>query len=194
PAHPSQYDWSRHYPAFFPPTQEEDAKNEPSGSIDIMNERTEAGKKVEFADIGCGYGGLLIALAPLFPQTLMLGMEIRVKVEAYVDERIKALRIHQPGQYQNVSIIRMNAMKFLPNFFEKAQTLLAEYAYVLRVGGILYTITDVKDLHEWMAADPVVTHVREATEEGKKVARNQGQKYLACYYRVEDPQEQQTNA
>lgn len=48
-------------------------------------------------------------------------MEIRVKVEAYVDERIKALRIQEPGKYQNVSIIRMNAMKFLPNFFEKAQ-------------------------------------------------------------------------
>ena len=29
-------------------------------------------------------------------------------------------------------------------------TLLAEYAYALRIGGILYTITDVKDLHEWM--------------------------------------------
>lgn len=26
-----------------------------------------------FADVGCGFGGLLIALAPLFPETLMLG-------------------------------------------------------------------------------------------------------------------------
>ena len=31
-------------------------------------------------------------------------------------------------------------------------TLLAEYAYVLRPGGIVYTITDVRDLHEWMKA------------------------------------------
>ena len=31
------------------------------------------GKRPEFADIGCGFGGLLIALAPLFPDTLMLG-------------------------------------------------------------------------------------------------------------------------
>lgn len=30
-------------------------------------------KKVEFADIGCGFGGLLIALAPVFPDTLILG-------------------------------------------------------------------------------------------------------------------------
>lgn len=31
-----------------------------------------------------------------------------------------------------------------------SETLLAEYAYVLRVSGVLYTITDVKDLHDWM--------------------------------------------
>ncbi len=36
--------------------------------------------QVEFADIGCGYGGLLVQLSPMFPHTLMLGMEIRVKV------------------------------------------------------------------------------------------------------------------
>ena len=42
--------------------------------------------KVEFADVGCGYGGLLVSLSPLFPTTLMLGMEIRQKVEEYVDK------------------------------------------------------------------------------------------------------------
>lgn len=30
--------------------------------------------------------------------------------------------------------------------------LLAEYAYVLQPGGMLYTITDVLDLHKWMAS------------------------------------------
>jgi tRNA G46 methylase TrmB len=49
-------DWSKHYPLYYPT---KDAKSD---------------KKVEFADIGCGYGGLLIALAPLFPETLMIGM------------------------------------------------------------------------------------------------------------------------
>lgn len=48
-------DWTRHYPEFYPAKE---------GQVQ---------KKVEFADIGCGYGGLLIALAPLFPDTLMLG-------------------------------------------------------------------------------------------------------------------------
>lgn len=30
-------------------------------------------KKVEILDIGCGFGGLLVALAPRFPETLILG-------------------------------------------------------------------------------------------------------------------------
>ena len=50
PSAPDQFDWDPHYPAF-------------AGS----------GKTPEFADVGCGFGGLLIALAPLFPDTLMLG-------------------------------------------------------------------------------------------------------------------------
>ena len=27
---------------------------------------------------------------------------------------------------------------------------MAEYAYILQEGGIIYTITDVRDLHDWM--------------------------------------------
>ena len=38
------------------------------------------GEVVEFADVGCGYGGLLVQLSPMFPVTRILGMEIRVKV------------------------------------------------------------------------------------------------------------------
>lgn len=55
-------DWSTHFPTFFqaPPAEGE-------GSVNLK------GKKVEFADVGCGFGGLSIALAPLFPETLMLG-------------------------------------------------------------------------------------------------------------------------
>jgi tRNA (guanine-N7-)-methyltransferase len=108
-------------------------------------------------------------------------MEIRVKVTDFVQQRIVALRqqaernAEAKAHYQNVAVIRANAMKFLPNFFHKAQlskmfflfpdphfkkkkhkariisqTLLSEYAYVLRSGGLLYTVTDVKDLHDWM--------------------------------------------
>ncbi|KAG0228036.1 tRNA (guanine-N(7)-)-methyltransferase (tRNA(m7G46)-methyltransferase) [Actinomortierella wolfii] len=207
PISPAHMDWSQYFPKHFAP------KNAEAGSEGAVTK--DSGKKVEFADIGCGYGGLLIALATVFPDNLMLGMEIRVKVEEYVNQKILALRKNRPGQYENASIIRMNAMKFLPNFFEKHQkrkhkariitpTLLAEYAYVLRPGGIIYTITDVKDLHLWMVKhldehplfaripdeelkdDPAVEHVINATEEGKKVERNKGEKFLACYRRLED--------
>ncbi|EKM57904.1 uncharacterized protein PHACADRAFT_251833 [Phanerochaete carnosa HHB-10118-sp] len=164
-------------------------------------------------------------------------MEIRVQVSQYVQDRIAALRATSApnesashGLYQNVSIVRANAMKFMPNYIPKnslsclfflfpdphfkarkhkariiSPTLLAEYAYVLRPGGIVYTITDVHDLHQWMKAHleafPLFEHVSEdalraegkgsildavcnSTEEGKKVERNQGEKWLACFRRV----------
>lgn len=71
-------------------------------------------------------------------------------------------------------------------------------------GAMLYTITDVPDLHDWMVShldgfptferipdeelegDAVVEQVRTATEEGKKVARNEGVKLLAVYRRKAD--------
>ncbi|CAE6434889.1 unnamed protein product [Rhizoctonia solani] len=228
PASPEEMDWSPHYP------------NRPD-------------HPVEFADIGCGFGGLLIALAPMYPETLMLGMEIRVQVTQYVTDRIAALRQQSieaqarfdaqetkteatkpaelvDGGYQNVSVVRANAMKFLPNFFVKDQlskifflfpdphfkarkhkariispTLLAEYAYVLRPGGIVYTVTDVEELHLWMVAhleafpaferipdeeatkDPVTPHIINATEEGKKVERNNGRKWIALFRRKDRP-------
>jgi tRNA (guanine-N7-)-methyltransferase len=159
-------------------------------------------------------------------------MEIRVQVTEYVQERIKALRAQnaETGLYQNAACLRANAMKFLPNFFKKYQlskiflcfpdphfkarkhkarivstTLNSEYAYVLRPGGIVYTITDVEDLHNWIAehfdahpsfqriaeeeqeADECVQVMRVETEEGKKVERNNGKKFVACYRRLEDP-------
>ncbi|KZT02903.1 putative methyltransferase [Laetiporus sulphureus 93-53] len=218
PSSPRACNWDALYPAF-------------AGSS----------KTPEFADVGCGFGGLLIALAPLFPDTLILGLEIRVQVSQYVHDRIAALRATStpsaataqasPGPYQNISIVRANSMKFMPNYFRKhslsalfflfpdphfksrkhkariiSPTLLAEYAYVLRPGGIVYTITDVHDLHEWMKAhlnafplfEPIseetlraegkgaiLDAVYTSTEEGKKVERSQGEKWLACFKRVE---------
>lgn len=67
-----------------------------------------------------------VDLAPLFPDKLMLGMEIRIKVSDYVHDRIEALRAQSTEDgYQNISVIRGNAMKYLPNFFRKGQVLLA---------------------------------------------------------------------
>lgn len=190
-------------------------------------------KKVTFADIGCGYGGLLVSLSKMFPNNLALGMEIRVKVSDYVIDRIKALRSENPGEYENIACIRSNAMKLLPCFFEKGQlekmfflfpdphfkkskhkwriineTLLAEYAYVLKVGvGRVYIATDVLDLFEWMDSrlskhplfsklseeeaekDPTVSLLFESTEEGRKVSRAGGNKWKAVYQRIMDPYE-----
>lgn len=200
---PGMFDWAPHFPDVPSPN-------------------------VTFIDIGCGFGGLLTSLSPLFPDKLMVGMEIRLKVEEYVRRRIHAMRLQGNG-CTNISVMRMNCMKYLPNFFKKAQlekmfilfpdphfkrrkhkarivtsTLLAEYAYVLKPGGIIYTVTDVLDLHEWMVkhldqhplfrrltteetdADPCIPSVMQDTEEGKKVERNSGQKYLAVYERLND--------
>lgn len=159
-------------------------------------------------------------------------MELRTQVTEFVQDKIKALRNQNldNGSYQNIACVRANTMKFLPNFFKKHQltkvflcfpdphfkarkhkarivstTLNSEYAYVMKPGGIVYTITDVKDLHEWMVEhfdghpsfdrvpdedqdnDECVQVMRKETEEGKKVERNQGAKFVACYRRLEDP-------
>jgi len=87
---------------------------------------------IKFADIGCGYGGLLIQLSEMYPNKLSLGMEIRVKVSDYVQDRIKALRIQHPDKYNNIACIRSNAMKYLPNFFKKGQVGLFIIATVLK--------------------------------------------------------------
>nr|XP_033795857.1 tRNA (guanine-N(7)-)-methyltransferase isoform X2 [Geotrypetes seraphini] len=197
PARPEDMDWAEYYPEFFKPLN-------PDIKHDDGKDLTEASTpkaQVEFADIGCGYGGLLVELSPLFPDTLMLGLEIRVKVSDYVQDRIRSLRESNPNHYQNIACIRSNAMKYLPNFFRKGQlkkmfflfpdphfkktkhkwriispTLLAEYAYVLRIG---------KD-------DIIVERLGTATEEGKKVQRNDGQNFLAIFRRREDKILQET--
>jgi tRNA (guanine-N7-)-methyltransferase len=82
--------------------------------------------------------------------------------------------------------------------------LLDEYAYCLREGGRLYTITDVPELADWMArhcsahpgfdrvpdvdlpADPCTEIMRTYTEEGKKVERNNGPKISSVFVRVSD--------
>ena len=97
-------DWTTHFPEFIPSTN----------------------KKVTIADVGCGFGGLLFALAPLLPDRLILGMEIRVQVTEFVHQKISALRAQSeqegtPFGYQNISVLRSNAQKFLPNFYEKYQ-------------------------------------------------------------------------
>jgi len=66
-------DWSSYYPAYVAPSEREaDPKPENSAEATIKPIRR-LRKDVEVADIGCGFGGLLVALAPKLPDTLLLG-------------------------------------------------------------------------------------------------------------------------
>ena len=260
-------DWSPYYPAFVTP--DSNSPTAPDHTIKPLI------KPVTIADIGCGFGGLLVALSPLLPDELILGLEIRTQVTQYVEDRISALRSQHgtsssasfsssPGLYQNIACLRANSMKFLPNFFTRGQlshiflcfpdphfkarkhkarivssTLCAEYAYVLKPGGWVYTITDVEELGEWMRGrfeafgksgvgggddgveseqgggeglfgkieipeegeeeewvneggekgdvGKLIRCIREETEEGKKVTRNGGKKFVSVFRRREDP-------
>ncbi|KAG8533355.1 uncharacterized protein KY384_002138 [Bacidia gigantensis] len=258
PSSPALMDWSSHYPSF--------ANNEAAEEEGVPKPLK---KEVTVADIGCGFGGLLVALSPLLPDRLILGLEIRTQVTSYVHDRIYALRqqhlpqiesktsdVHFPSTapppptalYQNISVLRANTMKFLPNFFPRAslehiflcfpdphfkarkhkarivsETLCAEYAYVLKPGGMVWTITDVEELAGWMRTrfeefgkrggveeglfeqvrplpeegkeedwgdkevGTILRCMREETEEGKKVSRNDGKKFVSVWRRREDP-------
>ncbi|XP_053907513.1 tRNA (guanine-N(7)-)-methyltransferase isoform X1 [Cuculus canorus] len=174
---------------------------------------------------GCG-----MSLSPLFPQSLMLGLELRAKVAAFAGQRLRALRAAQRGSFGNAAVLRANAMKHLPHFFHKGQlsklfflfpdphfkrpkhkwriispALLAQYGYVLRPGGLVYTVTDVPELHEWMVThfgdhplfeavpldqledDPVAPLLATATEEGRKVQRSGRPVFPAVFRRLQDP-------
>jgi tRNA (guanine-N7-)-methyltransferase len=297
------------------------SSNSNNNAVTATNPENEMKNKimVHFLDIGCGYGGLLVALSPHFPDKNILGIEIRVKVCDYVQDRIRALRAsaaipptvraadddaaasssgcssgplaaaaaaaHTPApvtvtgdasiqsadrtktsatgketlkhedsidgneekeekngnpadvlsssrrsssSYQNIGCIRSNAMKYLPNFFPQgsiekmfflfpdphfkkqkhkwriiSQQLLAEYAFILKIGAKVYIATDVKELFDWMVghfdqhplfkedeekdSDPVVPLLFDSTEEGKKVTRMGGQKFAAVFVRIRDP-------
>jgi len=201
-------------------------------------------------DVGCGYGGLLCEMAAKFPEVLMLGLEIRDRVAEFCQMKLDSLRKRggEGGEtaegkdevvssslsvglpFGNLAFLRSNAMKYLPNYFEKRRLdkiffcypdphfkkrkhrqriisveLLAEYAYVVKPGGLIYSCTDVKDLHEWMhqcfllhplfeelpkeevEKDPVALLVRDRTDEATKVEKKGGDKFLSVYRRLPDP-------
>jgi tRNA (guanine-N7-)-methyltransferase len=71
PLSPVHMDWSSHYPAFVDP---DPSHTNLAGARKLL-------KDVEVVDIGCGFGGLLIGLAPLLPESLIVG-------------RIRQIRIH----------------------------------------------------------------------------------------------------
>ncbi|KAF8820955.1 tRna -methyltransferase family protein [Cardiosporidium cionae] len=266
PLSPDFVDWSKHFPSYFEKdilSLELNTSQYPlsySTTPEHASLNGSDGFSVEFLDVGCGYGGLLVALSSLYPDVKMIGLEIRDKVSqflafftvfvdtgfsvassypcfienvtTYVGERIRALRNenrHTKG-YLNISVLRTNVMKFLVNYFRKGQlkkiffcfpdphfkkskwkrriisiSMLSMYAYTLSPDGLLYAVTDVQDLYEWireaciahplfeevtgpaLEEDRCVQVMKIETEEAKKVIRNNQSCYYCVFRRLSNP-------
>ena len=123
-------------------------------------------------DIGCGYGGMSFALAPLFPNNLIMAFEIRCIVTSYVQKKIQAY--HDQNLFTNLSCQWANTMRTLmryirPHSIEKlfilfpdphfkkrkikwriiSQQLMDEYAYIMKSKGRIYLVTDVRQYFEY---------------------------------------------
>lgn len=57
-------DWGKYYPEYVSGATGEEASSSQPRPLK---------QDVEIVDIGCGYGGLLVALSPILPNKLMLG-------------------------------------------------------------------------------------------------------------------------
>lgn len=68
PASPDLMDWTAYYPAYVAPDLERSVMKDQS-KPDLRPLK----KDVTVADIGCGFGGLLVALAPKLPDELLIG-------------------------------------------------------------------------------------------------------------------------
>jgi len=167
----------------------------------------------------------MFSMSKHFPGELMLGLEIRDKVANFVGEKINSLRINSGlNDCLNIGVLRTNAMKSMHNYFEKESlnkmffcfadphfkksnhrrriintALLTDYAYMLKPGALLYTVTDVKDLHDWEVAkleehpmferltaeeeegDVCIQCMRSGTDESKKVIRKEGDIWHAVF-------------
>lgn len=91
PAHPGEMDWSKMYPAFVAEGQddavEKEAITEQDGQVvKALTTSKKLTKDIEVADIGCGFGGLLVALAPTMPETLCLGQSSLLDTRDYALE------------------------------------------------------------------------------------------------------------
>eukprot|EP01080_Neovahlkampfia_damariscottae_P007103 gene7103-11266_t len=190
--------------------------------LETMFPKLEKNDEIKVLDVGCAYGGYLVTVSPLLETKLCLGIEIRRKVAQYSQDRIKYLREESPGKYQNIWVEQSNAMKYLPHYFKKGQlekiffmfpdphfktknykrriigpALVPVYAYVLKKGGLIYTITDYQDLGNHMQKyldesplferlkeneykdDPLVPFMSISSEDAHK--QKYKEKYLAIY-------------
>lgn len=80
-------DWAEYFPAYVVPTtqpdddqqqQEGEGEGEGKGKAGSKKEKKEKktlSKRVTVADVGCGFGGLLVALSTILPDELILGAQ-----------------------------------------------------------------------------------------------------------------------
>lgn len=86
PPHPDLMDWGEHFPAYLvsdpaEQDQEQDQRQEleegkAGGGVlkkKKKEEKKRLSKRVTVADVGCGFGGLLVALSTILPDELILG-------------------------------------------------------------------------------------------------------------------------
>lgn len=81
-------DWGEHFPAYLvtdPAEQEQELEQEQEegkAGVSVLKkkmkkeqkeERRRLSKRVTVADVGCGFGGLLVALSTILPDELILG-------------------------------------------------------------------------------------------------------------------------
>ncbi|KAL7449063.1 LOW QUALITY PROTEIN: hypothetical protein ACHAWC_001162 [Mediolabrus comicus] len=191
PTRPDLFDWTEeHYPDH--PSLSQGSEKESSSGFNSQS----ASIRPDVLDVGCGFGGLTMALSPALPNNTILGLEIRSKVTEYIAHRCKSERASWSISklFRNENKCNEVSTQLLPKG--------TEYAFLLKPEvGRLYCITDVKDLHNWhvekcdahplferltdeeMEQDPCVTLMKTETEEGKKVKR-EGRFGHAMYYQV----------
>lgn len=84
-------DWSSYYPAYVAPAPAKDEDNETMEGTETSDKPRPLTKDVEIADIGCGFGGLTVALAPHFPDQLILGIySLFISLDYHTND-------HRPG-------------------------------------------------------------------------------------------------
>uniref|UniRef100_H3BFC1 tRNA (guanine-N(7)-)-methyltransferase n=1 Tax=Latimeria chalumnae TaxID=7897 RepID=H3BFC1_LATCH len=180
----------------------------------------------EISQLKCIYVIIIAGLKSICHFRLLLVTE---SLRTFLNSIIKNLRPEDGWSLETVASLRPCFQEYLGSVFPPTQLskmfflfpdphfkktkhkwriissmLLAEYAYVLRLGGLVYTITDVDEVHDWMVkhftehplfervsleelkSDIILDRLGTCTEEGKKVLRNGGKNFTAVFRRVED--------
>ncbi|KEG14941.1 putative tRNA (guanine-N(7)-)-methyltransferase, putative,methyltransferase [Trypanosoma grayi] len=189
---------------------------------------------VEIVDVGCAFGGMLFMLAQEFPDVCMLGLEIRPKVVNFAQQKTLGLRdgaSDDAHHFRNVWFEQLNVMKYGSNCFQRGQLralffcypdphwkrknirrriispgLVHEYAYWLRSGGLLFTVSDVEELEQWMVScldgcplfrrlseeevssnvstQKMLRYATDSSEDAQRTERKGLQKHYAVYVRL----------